>query len=220
MYLPEHFQQTDREQLYGLIEQSPFGILVTASATGLEANHLPFELDRDRGEHGSLFCHVARSNKVWQSEAALETALAIFQGPSTYISPSLYASKQETHMVVPTYNYVAVHVTGRLIVHDDVRAVRGLVARLTRHFEKDREVPWKMGDAPAAFIEERLKHIVGLEIEIIGITGKWKMSQNRSPADQQSVITRLATGSTEEKAVADVMTQIASRKSKTPRDSQ
>jgi transcriptional regulator len=212
MYLPEHFQETNHEQLYGLIEQSPFGILVTASPAGFEANHLPFELDRNRGEHGSLFCHVARSNQVWQSEAALENCLVIFQGPSAYISPSLYASKQETHMVVPTYNYVAVHVSGRIRVLEDVRSIRGLVARLTQHFEKTREMPWKMGDAPAAFIDERLRHIVGLEIEITGIAGKWKMSQNRSKADQQSVIAELAAGSTEEKAVADVMTQIASRR--------
>jgi transcriptional regulator len=97
-------------------------------------------------------------------------------------------------------------------VLEDVRSIRGLVARLTQHFEKTREMPWKMGDAPAAFIDERLRHIVGLEIEITGIAGKWKMSQNRSKADQQSVIAELAAGSAEEKAVADVMTQIASRR--------
>lgn len=215
MYLPEHFQQHDAEASYGLIEQSPFGILVTTSQDGLEANHLPFELDRQRGEHGSLFCHVARSNMVWQSAARLATdCLVIFQGPSSYISPSLYdASKQETHMVVPTYNYIAVHVSGPIVVHDDVRAVRGLVSRLTAHFEKRRKVPWKMGDAPAAYIDERLAHIVGLEIQISRIQGKWKMSQNRSKADQHSVMNALQAGSENEQAVANVMATLSRHKS-------
>ena len=206
MYLPKHFEQTDLEALYALIEHSPFGILVTASPDGIEANHLPFELDRSQGTHGSLLCHVARSNPVWQHAPSLTTdSLVIFQGPSAYISPSLYASKQETHMVVPTYNYAAVHVSGQVTVHDDVRWVRGLVSRLTGKFEKQREVPWKMGDAPASYIDERLSHIVGLEIRISHLTGKWKLNQNRSEADRRSVIAGLNTGNADEKAVAQLM---------------
>ena len=209
MYLPQHFAQTDCTKLYECITQSPLGILITNTHAGIEANHLPFELDPEQGTHGSLYCHVARTNTVWQ-QANLSTAdsLAIFQGPSAYISPSLYETKKTTHEVVPTYNYAVVHVYGRIIVHDDARWLRGMVGRLTKKFEMQQETPWKMSDAPPSYIDERLKHIIGLELQITRIEGKWKMSQNRNHADQLGVITGLTQSAGEdERAVATMMQQ-------------
>ena len=191
MYLPTHFEETDLQALHEGISQSPFGTLVTLSDTGLEANHLPFELDAAQGTHGVLRCHVSRANAVWKTIAASSEALVIFQGPSTYISPSLYASKPDTHQTVPTYNYVAIHAHGRVVIHDDTRWLHGLVGRLTRRYENVRDEPWKMSDAPPAYIEERLQQIVGLEIIVSRIEGKWKMSQNREERDQRSVIAGL-----------------------------
>jgi transcriptional regulator len=207
MYVPEHFRQPDQEQIYSAIQGSPLGILVTADATGINANHLPFELDRSQGEFGSVLCHVARSNTAWQGADSLPTeSLVIFQGPAAYISPTLYASKKETHKVVPTYNYVAVHAYGRIVVHDDPRWLRGLVGRLTQRFETQRDDPWKMGDAPRDYIDEQLSRIVGLEIQISRLEGKWKMSQNRSVADQEGVIAGLGVSVADtERAVAAVM---------------
>ncbi len=192
MYLPAQFEETDLQALHAGISQSPFGTLVTLSGTGLEANHLPFELDAAQGSHGVLRCHVSRANAVWKAVTASSEALVIFQGPSAYVSPSLYASKPDTHQVVPTYNYVAIHAHGRVLVHDDARWLHGLVGRLTRRYENARETPWKISDAPPAFIEERLQQIVGLEIVISRIEGKWKMSQNREERDQRSVMAGLA----------------------------
>lgn len=212
MYLPQHFAQNDRTRLHELITLSPLGILITNTHAGIEANHLPFELDPEQGTHGSLYCHVARANTVWQ-QANLSDAdsLAIFQGPSAYISPSLYASKKTTHEVVPTYNYAVVHVYGRIIVHDDARWLRGMVGRLTKKFEMRQETPWKMSDAPPSYIDERLKHIVGLELQITRIEGKWKMSQNRNHADQLGVIGGLMqSANKDERTVAAIMQQQAS----------
>ncbi|WP_353152921.1 FMN-binding negative transcriptional regulator [Herminiimonas fonticola] len=209
MYLPQHFAQTDHTKLYELITQSPLGILITHTHAGIEANHLPFELDAEQGAHGSLYCHVARANTVWQRANLSDTdSLAIFQGPSAYISPSLYASKKTTHEVVPTYNYAVVHVYGRIIVHDDARWLRGMVGRLTKRFEMQQETPWKMSDAPPSYIDERLKHIVGLEIQITRIEGKWKMSQNRDQADRMGVIAGLMQSADEdERSIAAIMQQ-------------
>lgn len=209
MYLPQHFAQTDHTKLHELITQSPLGILIAHTHAGIEANHLPFELDAEQGAHGSLYCHVARTNTVWQRANLSNTdSLAIFQGPSAYISPSLYASKKTTHEVVPTYNYAVVHVYGRIIVHDDARWLRGMVGRLTKRFEMQQETPWKMSDTPPSYIDERLKHIVGLEIQITRIEGKWKMSQNRDQADRMGVIAGLMQSADEdERTIAAIMQQ-------------
>jgi transcriptional regulator len=182
MYRPSPFEAPDLDAMYALVEDSPLGALVTMGEAGLAANHVPFELDR---QAGVLRAHVARRNPVWRdAQAGRADALVIFTGPDAYISPNGYATKAETHEVVPTWNYVAVHVQGAIHVHDDVPWLRGLVARLTRRFEASQPVPWKMGDAPAAFLDEQLAHIVGIEIPIAGIEGKWKLSQNRSVADR------------------------------------
>jgi len=183
MYMPAHFEENRRDVIDALIGAQPFGALVTHGANGLDANHLPFEFDPARGPFGTLRAHVARANPVWKEAAEAPDALVIFQGPAAYISPTWYPSKHETHRQVPTWNYIVVHAHGRIVVHDDEAFVRGLVARLTRKMEAGEPVPWKMGDAPADYLAQMLGAIVGIEIEVTKLTGKWKLSQNKTPAD-------------------------------------
>jgi len=210
LYTPAHFAETDLATLHQAIESSPLGALVVSTPEGIEANHVPFELDRTTGPFGTLRCHVARNNNAWRNANA--ECLVIFQGPSAYISPNLYESKKEHGKVVPTYNYVAVHAHGRMAIHDDEKWLRGLLGRLTRHFEANQTQPWKMGDAPGEYIEQRLKEIVGIEIEMARLEGKWKMSQNRPEADRASVVAALRE-STEpvEREVARIVQQKAAK---------
>lgn len=212
MYIPEHFEEKNVKVIQNAIEELALGTLVTVSDAGIEANHIPFELDAGRGEFGTLLCHVARKNNVWRTaEKAAHDSLCIFQGPSAYISPNLYPTKQETHKVVPTYNYVVVHAHGPLIVHDDEKWVRAAVGRLTRKFESSRPDAWKMSDAPQDFLKDMLENIVGLEIPITRLEGKWKLSQNRSEADQRNVIAHFAeSASQQERDVACAMRQVRS----------
>lgn len=183
MYIPPHFDVPDREVLYGLIETTALGVLVTHGEGGLDANHIPFELDRSRGEHGVLQCHVARNNPVWRDVANGDEVLVVFRAADAYISPNWYPSKHEFHKQVPTWNYLVAHAYGRITVHDDERYVRRNVARLTRRHEATRASPWKMGDAPRDFIDAMVKAIVGLEIEITRLVGKAKLSQNKEVRD-------------------------------------
>jgi transcriptional regulator len=185
MYVPAHFDEQRPEVLHRLIADYPLGSLVTLGPQGLDANHLPFEFDSAGGQHGTLRAHVARANPVWQEVAGRPDALVIFQGPTAYISPNWYPSKHEAHRQVPTYNYMVVHAHGRIVVRDDESFVRGLVARLTRKMEAGEAVPWKMGDAPADFLSQMLGAIVGIEIEVERLTGKWKLSQNKAAADRR-----------------------------------
>jgi transcriptional regulator len=191
MYIPAHFAEERTEVLHGLIADHPLGALVTMGPNGLDANHIPFEFDPAQGPHGTLRAHVARSNPVWQEAADRSEALVIFQGPSAYISPSWYPSKHEAHRQVPTYNYMVVHAHGNIIVRDDEPFVRGLVARLTRKMEAGEATPWKMGDAPADFISQMLAAIVGIEIPVERLTGKWKLGQNKAAEDRRGAATAL-----------------------------
>ncbi|NPT53320.1 FMN-binding negative transcriptional regulator [Paraburkholderia elongata] len=201
MYMPAHFEENRPEVLHRLIAEQPFGALITHGPNGLDANHLPFEW-----EAGILRAHVARANPVWQEVAANPEALVIFQGPTAYISPTWYPSKHETHRQVPTYNYMVVHAHGRIVVRDDEAFVRGLVARLTRKMEAGEPVPWKMGDAPADYIAQMLGAIVGLEIEVTRLVGKWKLGQNKEAADRRGAAEALlARTSDEQKAVGQAM---------------
>ncbi|NMM01142.1 FMN-binding negative transcriptional regulator [Paraburkholderia sp. RP-4-7] len=224
MYMPAHFEENRPEVLHRLIAEQPFGALITNGPNGLDANHLPFEFDAQLAPgggdakltstgsdtaaetHGILRAHVARANPVWQEVAANPEALVIFQGPAAYISPTWYPSKHETHRQVPTYNYMVVHAHGRIVVRDDEAFVRGLVARLTRKMEAGEAVPWKMGDAPADYIAQMLGAIVGLEIEVTRLVGKWKLGQNKEAADRRGAAdTLLARTSDEQKAVGQAM---------------
>ncbi|AVO49390.1 transcriptional regulator [Melaminivora suipulveris] len=193
MYLPEHFHEQRPDELHRLICEHPLGMLCRTGASGLDADHLPFLLDADRGPHGTLVAHVARANALWREVPAGGglPVLVVFRGAAGYVSPNWYPSKHETHRAVPTWNYEAVHVHGQLSVHDDERHVRGVVARLTRQYEASEPQPWKMGDAPRDYLDEMLRAIVGIEVAIMRIEGKRKLSQNRSAADRDGVIGQL-----------------------------
>ncbi|PRX35827.1 PaiB family negative transcriptional regulator [Paraburkholderia sp. BL18I3N2] len=209
MYMPAHFEENRPEVLHRLIAEQPFGALITNGPNGLDANHVPFEFEvpSAAGEtHGILRAHVARANPVWQEAAANPEALVIFQGPAAYISPNWYPSKHEAHRQVPTYNYMVVHAHGRIVVRDDESFVRGLVARLTRKMEAGEPVPWKMGDAPADFISQMLGAIVGIEIEVTRLVGKWKLGQNKAANDRRGAAeTLLARSSDDQQAVGQAM---------------
>ena len=181
MYVPEHFAEREPRALLDLVTQNPLGVLITHTAEGLDANHIPFELDAGRGV---LTAHVARANPVWQQCGNGMDALVIFRGEESYISPNWYPSKHEFHRQVPTWNYEVVHVHGRMVVQDTEQFVRGVVGRLTRKHETIEEKPWKMGDSTPEFIDGMLKAIVGIEISITRMEGKAKLSQNREDRDR------------------------------------
>ncbi len=196
MYLPALFKEERTSVLHELIRKHPFATLVTLGADGLTANHIPLEVDPGAGPHGTLRGHVARANPVWKTHRPDAEALAVFQGPHGYITPSYYATKAATGKVVPTWNYAVVHAYGLVRVIEDPAWLRKLVEQLTERHEADRHaatgaVPWKVSDAPESFLEPMLNAIVGLEIPIARIEGKWKMSQNRPPEDRAGVIAGL-----------------------------
>ena len=211
MYMPAHFEETRQEILHELIARHPLGALVTLETEGLAANHIPFLLDARSGERGSLIGHVARNNAVWHDHDREVDAMVIFQGPSAYISPNWYATKQETHEVVPTYNYAVVHVYGKIIVHEDPKWLRGVIGKLTKTMEASQPVPWKMADAPAAFLDSQIESIAGIEIPISRMIGKWKTSQNRVPADREGAIAGLReSGDPGSGAMADLIKRVRS----------
>jgi transcriptional regulator len=192
MYLPAHFAETRPEELHRVIREHPLGMLVTPGEAGMDADHIPFELDPGAGAHGVLTAHVARANPLWQRCPTGTQVMVVFRGAQAYISPSWYPSKHEAHRQVPTWNYEAVHVHGTLTVRDDERFVRGLVARLTRRHEATEPQPWKMGDAPPDYIDSMLRNIVGIEIAVSTMTGKSKLSQNKDERDRLGAADALA----------------------------
>ena len=192
MYNPKQFQETRIEVLQECLRSHPFAALVTLTANGLEANHIPFELDPEPSPYGTLRGHIARANPLWREALPDTEALAIFQGPNTYITPSWYPSKQQTGQVVPTWNYIVVHAYGHLRIIDDPIWLKNLVEKLTDRNETGRAEPWQVEDAPDEFIGKMLGAIVGLELPITRLSGKWKLSQNRPEADRQGVIAGLA----------------------------
>ena len=192
MYLPKYFEEGNVGALHGLIRAHPLGTFITRSADGVEANHLPFELDPEPGPFGTLRGHVARANPVWRESLPESESLIIFQGPAGYISPSWYPTKQENGQVVPTWNYAVVHARGPLRIIEDRDWLLGLVTRLTVRHEADSAEPWHVTDAPEPFIQELLGAIVGIEIPIRLLQGKWKLSQNRPQKDQQGIVQGLS----------------------------
>lgn len=183
MYIPSHFEESDPDRLHALIANHPLGILVTHGASGLDANHLPFDLEARHGSLGVLHTHVARANCLWKDVASGDEVLVVFRAADAYISPNWYPSKHEHHRQVPTWNYMVAHAHGRVTVHDDERYLRGLVGRLTKRHEAAQPRPWRMGDSPQTFINEMLASIVGLEIEITRLVGKFKLGQNKETRD-------------------------------------
>jgi transcriptional regulator len=186
MYLPPHFHETRADELHRIIGQHPLGALVVNGPDGLDADHLPFELDASVGEHGVLRAHVARANPIATQARDGDPVLVVFRAADAYISPNWYPSKHESHRQVPTWNYQVVHVHGSIRIRDDDKFVRGIVARLTRTHEAraGEERPWRMTDSAADHIDAMLKAIVGIEVEIARIVGKSKLSQNREERDR------------------------------------
>jgi transcriptional regulator len=201
MHNPKHFEETRVEVMHDLIRAHPLAVLVTMSPQGLDANHIPLEIDPDAVPRGVLRGHIARANPLWREVSPGGEALAIFRGPDTYITPSWYPTKRETGKVVPTWNYAVVHAHGTLRFIEDRAWLRALVTRLTDRFESDRAEPWQVTDAPPDYIEQMLGAIVGIEMPITRLAGKWKASQNRVPRDQDAVVEALAR-ETRESAVA------------------
>ena len=195
MYIPEHFSIKDTSDAYKIIEAHPLGALVISTNEGLEANHLPFELNATQGV---LTAHVARSNPILHKRIEGLDVLVIFRGAESYISPNWYPSKHESHRQVPTWNYQAVHVHGRLVIQDREKFVRGAVARLTRRHEANEPRPWRMTDSPPEYIDEMLKSIVGIEIHISRLEGKAKLSQNRERRDRLGAAERLTSSGSPE----------------------
>jgi transcriptional regulator len=190
MYLPDHFRIDDAATQHALLKAHPLATLVVSTPDGLVANHLPLMLDVERN---LLRGHVARANPLWRAVIQGQ-ALAAFQGPQAYISPSGYASKREHGKVVPTWNYAVVHVHGTLRFYDSAPELNGLVSQLTATHESTQAQPWKVDDAPADFVAANLRAIVGLELAIERIEGKWKVSQNRNEADALGAAAALEAG--------------------------
>lgn len=204
MYLPKHFEETRTEVLHELLRAHPLGLLVTQPGGELRADSIPFMLDAERGGHGTLVAHVARANTLWH-EAAGTKVLVVFQGPQAYVSPSAYPSKAEHGKVVPTWNYMMVQARGRLRAIEDPAWLHALVSRLTDRHEANRPAPWQVGDAPTDYIDKMLGAIVGIEVELEAIAGKWKVSQNRSAADREGVAATLAAEGGEAEAMAQAV---------------
>lgn len=188
MYLPTQFAEPRVEELHRIVRDNALCMLVTKTAQGLEAHHLPILLDTEQGDQGALIAHVARANPVWQEVQDGDEVLVVFRGVEGYITPNWYPGKQETHRRVPTWNYEVVHAHGTIHVHDDEKFVRGVVAKLTRRHEADQPTSWKMGDAPADYMSEQLRNIVGIEIRITRLEGKRKLNQHHQPQDREGAI--------------------------------
>ena len=191
MYRPPHFREDRLDVLHALMRAHPLATLVTAGTGGIGANPIPFLIE-DGGQHGVLHAHLARANGQLEALRAGAEALVIFQGPQAYVSPSWYALKEQTHKVVPTWNYTTAHVYGTLVVHDDTEWVDRNVRALTARQERDRDQPWSVDDAPEAFHAGQLRAIVGVELRISRVEAKFKMSQNQKDDNIDGVIAGLA----------------------------
>lgn len=192
MFLPEIFVEKDLEKLYALIQDYPFATLISHSAEGVEANHLPFKLLLDKeSDTAVLIAHIAKGNPLHTQIENNTDVLVIFQGEQGYISPNWYPTKQQHHQHVPTWNYQVVHIKGKINFLHDEKSLRGILAKLTRTHEAKQAKPWKMSDAPSEYIAEELKGIIGIEIQIEKITGKFKLSQNREKIDALGVVAGL-----------------------------
>lgn len=203
MYTPPHFRVEDLGELHRMMRATRLCSLVTFGAEGLQATSLPLILDSEEGEKGTLYGHLARANPQWRSDFQGE-ALAIFTGPSAYVTPAWYAAKAETGKVVPTWNYTAVHAYGTLEFFADPEPLLAVVSRLTELHEASRAQPWAVSDAPESFVAAKLKGILGLRLQITRLEGKAKMSQDKSAEDRQRIAEGLGeSADAEDLAVAD-----------------
>jgi transcriptional regulator len=216
LYLPAFFKESRIEVLHAMMRARPLATLVTICDSGLVANHIPVETLSEPAPHGLVRGHIARANPLWREYRAGAEVLAIFHGPQAYISPSFYPSKQQTGEVVPTWDYAVVHARGTLRFVQDALWLRDLVTRLTDAHEAPRRAPWKVTDAPPPYIEKMLSQIVGFELSIVAMTGKWKLSQNHPAANRQGVVDGLAEGSPESREVADMVAALNSERRNGP----
>jgi transcriptional regulator len=191
MYTPAHFKEERSEVLHQLVHDYPLGMLITLSEHGLDATPLPFLLDVNTSGQAVLRAHVARANPLWREARTDLDTLVVFQGPQAYISPNWYPTKAENGKAVPTWNYITVQARGRLVVHDDTTWLRELVSRLTQRHEATQARPWTLGDAPPAYIDAMLRAIVGIEIPLTSLQGKWKLSQNHPVVNREGVMSGL-----------------------------
>lgn len=204
MYLPPYHRFDDRSAQFDLIERHPLGTWVCQGAGGLIANHLPFVLDRARGDYGTLLCHVARGNPVWRALAPDAPSVVAFMGPQGYASPGWYPGKTEHGRVVPTWDYVAVHAHGVARVVQDHEALLALLNRLTDQHEAAQARPWRVADAPPDYIDGLLRGVVCIEIPIDRLEGRLKASQDEARADREGTVRGLrARGHAADHALAD-----------------
>lgn len=192
MYIPKVHEETRLEVLHGLMTAHPLGCLVTLGEGGLVVNHIPFLIDAAAGEFGTLKGHVARANPLWKDFSSMVASVVVFQGPHAYVSPNWYPSKHQTGKAVPTWNYAVAHAHGFPRVIEDPAWLLDLVTDLSNVHEASQARPWKVADAPMDFTERMLEMIVGIEIPIEKIEGKWKLSQNRPNADRLGLVAGLA----------------------------
>jgi transcriptional regulator len=212
MYEPPLHRQDDLAAQHALIRRHPLGLLVSHGPQGLVANAIPFLIDAGASKFGTLSAHMARANGQWRDLTGAGEALAVFQGPDHYVSPSWYATKREAGKVVPTWNYVMVQARGVARAIEDEAWLRRQITALTQSQESSRPAPWAATDAPEDFVAAMVKQIVGVEIEIADIRGKWKASQNRSPADRAGVIEGLtADGDAQALAMAAIVREAAAK---------
>jgi transcriptional regulator len=207
MYIPRDFQVQDPDQALALIRAHPLGMLVHVHAGGLDANHIPWELETLAPEDGGtrLIGHVARANPLAQQLCDDDAVLVVFRAEHAYISPNWYPSKHDTHLLVPTWNYRVVHVHGRVRVHTDQRFLLRVLGKLSRTHENriheqmpDPAGPWGPKHMPHDALMERLQHIVGLEIAVERLEAKFKLSQNRSDADRLAAAQKVSAAGTPE----------------------
>jgi transcriptional regulator len=201
MYLPKHFEQTDPAALHALMAEHALATLVTSGEHGITADHVPLEFDASTQ---TLRGHVARANPLWR-HAQGQPVMAVFCGPQVYITPNGYPSKALTHKVVPTWNYTVVHAHGVLRAVEDAPWVHALVSRLTDHHESNQPKPWAVADAPDDYVQQMLRAIVGIEIPVTRLVGKWKVSQNHTLENRSGAAAVLAQGDATAKAMAGLM---------------
>ena len=207
MYQPPHFREDRIEVQHDLIRTHPLGLLITAGPGGLQANPIPFLVYADAIDRGTLRAHMARGNPQWRELAAVDECLVVFQGPQQYITPSWYPTKHETGKVVPTWNYVTVHVWGRPRAIEDGVWLRRQVEDLTKSQEGKRPAPWLVSDAPEPYLTAQFKGIIGIEIPIARIEGKWKVSQNRPAQDRAGVAAGLRDSGERSHAMAALVSE-------------
>ena len=205
MYVPTNFAEERVPVLHETIRAIKFGTLVTLGGEDMTASHVPMLVDPEPAPYGTLIGHIARANPQWKDASDKVRALAIFLGPDAYITPSWYATKRQTGKVVPTWNYAAIHAYGRVRFIEDPERLLQIVTRLTDTHEGNRAMPWAVTDAPADYVKGMLRAIVGFEIQIERLEGKWKMSQNRPAEDRAGVIEGLRSDG--ETTVADIVVE-------------